>query len=205
MFLNVCDCAFLIRLILCAAAIHTACAATLCIKVLDPADLPLPDATVAAINLQTTKAWHGRTDEAGLACIPKVPEGLYSVEAGLTGFLNVRYHPVRVAAATTHKVRFRLPFGEISEGPIAQEATLSGTLRRGENAVQNARICILSSESGASVSCATTDDLGEYAIIAPIGRYTLEVQLHRGAVQRSNVDISRPGLYRNIVSVSKEE
>src|SRR5262245_51077628 len=97
-------------------------AASLCVHVTDPANLPLPDASLTAVNLVTGKIFSERTDRSGKACASAVPEGLYSVEVGMAGFLNVRYHPVRIGPAAASSLKFQLPFGEITEGPLAQEA-----------------------------------------------------------------------------------
>ena len=177
-------------------------AASLCVRVTDPANLPLPAASVTAVNLVTAKLFTERTDRTGKSCLSLLPEGLYSVEVGLAGFLSVRYHPVRIDPVVVHDLKYQLPFGEISEGTLAQEATVSGTLKRDGGIVQSARICILAKVSEAQLGCAITNDLGEYAIVVPIGIHTLELQLPGGVAQRSAIDLSRPGFYRNVVLVT---
>jgi hypothetical protein len=181
-------------------------AASLCVSVSDPANLPLPEASLNAVNLGMNKRFTGRTDRAGKACLSALPEGLYSVEVGLPGFLNVRYYPVRIAPVATHELRFQLPFGEITEGGLAQEATLSGTLKQDDVPVQSAKICIFEngSESAVPVACDVTNDLGEYAIVVPTGFYTVELRLPHGAIQRSKVDLSVSGFHRNLLTVTRQ-
>jgi len=176
-------------------------AASLCVKVEDPGNLPLPDASVSAVNLNTAKLYTGRTGREGRVCLSGVPEGLYAVEVGLAGFLNVRYYPVRIAPVATHELRFLLPFGEITEGTVAQEATLSGTLTQEGAPVQNASICVLTAQAGSVVKCTSTNDLGEYALIVPTGLYSVELRLPNGSVRRKRLDVSRPGFHRNVVGL----
>ncbi len=189
-----------------ASLCSSAKAASLCVSVLDPSNLPLPDASVNAVNLATNRRIGGRTDRAGKACLSALSEGLYSVEVGLIGFLNVRYYPVRIAPVVMHELRFQLPFSEITEGSLAQEATLSGTLKENGIPVQSAKICIFENgrEGALPTACGVTDDLGEYAIVVPTGVYTIELRLPRGSIQRSKVDLSVPGFHRNSLNVPQQ-
>jgi hypothetical protein len=205
--LQVMRCGFVVLLFSGLASLcGSAKAAVLCANVFDLANLPLPDASVTAVNLGTNKRFGGRSDRTGKACIPALPEGLYSVEVALTGFLNVRYYPVRLAPVATHELRFQLPFGEITEGSLAQESTLSGTLKQDGAPIQSAKICIFASEgeNAAPVTCSVTNDLGEYAIIVPVGIYTVELRLPQGTVQRSKIDLSNPGFHRNSITVARQ-
>jgi hypothetical protein len=119
-------------------------AAALCARITDSAGLPLRNAWINVVCLKTNKLYTGEADPDGKACISKLPDGLYSVEAGLTGFLNVRYYPVRIKYPAVEQLQFRLPFGEITEGLLSQDATVAGTLKAdGDTPVQGANICIL--------------------------------------------------------------
>lgn len=178
-----------------------ASAASLCVKVADPENLFLAGASVNALNLATNKLFSARTDGSGMACLSGMPEGLYSVEVGVAGFLNVRYYPVRIAPAARHELRFQLPFGENHEGPMAQEAILSGTLMHGGTPLASATICILSTETGSSVACSVTNDLGEYAFVVPTALYMVEVRLPTKVTRRSKIDLSTAGFHRNAVTV----
>lgn len=92
-------------------------ASELCVTVNDPEDLPLPHAWVNVTDRIAVKTYNESTDSKGRTCLT-LPEGTYAVEAGLTGFLNVRYYPVRVTYPNPLNLTFRLPFGDITEGPL---------------------------------------------------------------------------------------
>lgn len=171
----------------------------LCASVMDYARLPLPTATVNATNLVAGETYTARTRKDGTTCFTGITEGLYSVEAFLDGFLHVRYYPVRVTASTKQTLSFWLPFGEITEGGLSRESTVSGTLRKGGSPVQSAEVCITGS-SGAPKSCTSTNDLGEYALVVPAGVYRASIRLKDGKIHQSLLDLSVPGVYRDRLS-----
>jgi hypothetical protein len=178
-------------------------AAAVCARVTDSAGLPLRNAWINVVNLKTNKLYTGQADPNGKACVSKLPDGLYSVEAGLTGFLNVRYYPVRIKYPAVEQLQFRLPFSEITEGLLSQDATVAGTLKTdGDTAVQGANICILELDHHTRVTCTVTNDLGEYAFSLPPGVYVVELQMSSGAVHRSKIDVTTPGSYRNLIGAT---
>jgi hypothetical protein len=174
-------------------------ASSLCARVTDPEGQPLRNAWVNVANLKTNKLYTGQTDSDGKSCVSNLSEGLYSVEAGMTGFLNVRYYPVRVKYPAVEQLQFHLPFGEITEGLLSQEATVAGTLKEGDNPVEGADICILELDHNTRVTCALTNDLGEYAFSLPPGAYAVETRMRGGVVHRSKIDVSTPGSYKNLI------
>lgn len=176
-------------------------ASTICVRVKDYADLPLHDARTTVVNLGTNKTSVALTGRDGRACVPGLPEGLYSVEIGLAGFLNVRYYPIRLAFPTTPDLQFRLPFGEITEGGLAADAVISGTLKRADIAIGSAKICILGLGAEQPITCGTTNELGEYALSLPPGTYRVEVTLAGGLVYRSKIEVPVPGVYRNRITL----
>ena len=192
-----------------------------CVTVLDLVGLPLPDASVVATNLTTSKMASGGTDERGTYCFPSIPEGLYSFESGLRGFLNVRYYPVHVTFSKPAELEFRLPFGETEEGISSNEAMINGTLRRAGGPVGNASICVMGQPNAKPIRCAQTTELGEYAIAVPPGIYYVEIRLDRsgevrplfsqkspvklGADYRVRLDVSSPGDYRNRLSLPGDQ
>jgi hypothetical protein len=178
-------------------------AAELCVKVTDYGDLPLPQAVVSVINLAKANEYRARTDSKGSACIVGVEEGLYSVEAGLEGFLNVRYHPVRITYPAKTQLTFRLPFSEITEGGLAQDVMLSGTLQHEGKPFSIARVCVVSGKAN-DRRCVTATELGEYALSVPPGVYTVDVRTAQGAEYRTKVDVSVAGIYRNRITITEE-
>jgi hypothetical protein len=152
-------------------------ASTLCAAVMDYARLPLPSVSLNATNLATGKAYVARTDKNGTACFVDIPEGLYSVEASLTGFLHVKYFPVRVTPSAKERLSFWLPFAEVTEGGIGQESTLSGTLLNNGSPLESAEVCMIRTV-GASRTCTVTNDLGEYALVCTKPRFVRGMEKH---------------------------
>jgi hypothetical protein len=180
---------------------NSATPSTLCVKVTDYAGLPLQDASVVIVNLATKNLYNTNTARNGAVCVSQIPEGLYSVEAGLTGFLNVRYYPARLTSLAPLELRYRLPFGEITEGGVTEDAIISGTLQQEEKALIGANICVFEIDRSSSLRCVATNDLGEYALSLPPGVYRVEVRTLVGSTHRLKVDVSKPGLYRNLITI----
>jgi hypothetical protein len=179
-------------------------ASDLCVAVDDYADLPLPGASVTAIDLvKGGTRYDVKTDSKGRACLLKLPEGVYSVEAVLTGFMNVRYYPVRVVYPDTTELSFRLPFSEITEGGFTREVVLSGTLRFQGKPLVNAEVCAL--ESNGKKSCTTATDIGEYALSLAPGSYDIQIRTFDGKRLHSRVDLTTPGAYRDSLGSLVEE
>jgi Carboxypeptidase regulatory-like domain len=177
-----------------------ALATDLCAVVMDYARLPLPSASVNVTNLTTGKSYAVRSGKDGTACLSGIPEGLYSVEASLTGFLHVKYYPVRTVALAKQTLSFLLPFAEVTEGGLGQESTLVGTLLKGGVPVGSAEVCMIG-VTAAPRTCTVTDELGEYALLGPAGVYITEIRTRDGQLYKSKVDLSSPGVYRNRLSL----
>ena len=175
-------------------------ASVLCATVMDYARLPLPNASLNATNLLTGKSYTALADRSGHFCFSNIPEGLFSIDASLAGFLHVKYYPVRVAAGAPVNLSFQLPFGEITEGGIGQDATISGTLLEKGSPAESAKVCAIAVDAS-SKACTATTDLGEYAIVVPVGVYQTEVQTRDGRVYKSKLTLRSPGIYRNRISV----
>jgi hypothetical protein len=167
---------------------------------MDLGRMPLPSASVTATNLASGKSYAARSDKNGTACFSGIPEGLYAIEASLTGFLHVRYYPVRVVPTVKQTLSFWLPFGEITEGGLGEESTLSGTLLKGGTPVEGAEVC-MATAIGSQRTCTVTNDLGEYRLLGPAGIYRTEIRTKDGKVYKSKVDMSAPGTYRNRLSL----
>jgi hypothetical protein len=183
-------------------ALPKANASELCLSVNDPANLPVPKVWVNVTALLARDAvgppetYNMTTDAKGKACLA-VPEGTYSVEVGMTGFLNVRYYPVRVIYPFGPKLVFRLPFGELTEGGMTGEADLVGTLLYKGKPAEYVEVCVLKNTSDAIIACGKTNYFGEYALSVPPGTYRTEIRTHDGKVFRSNITVSIVGRYRN--------
>lgn len=198
----------LLLLIILATVSSTMTAAEVCVQVNDPSALPLPNAWVVATNWSEGATAKGRFDktqakttgEDGRACIT-LPEGSYAIEAGLPGFLSVRYSPVRLSAAARVNLTYQLPIGDLMEDPVTIESVLSGTLRRAGTVIGGAAICAFRAGSSKSTACASSDEMGEYSLTIPPGKYRVEIRTADGAVQTSEIDATAPGSYRNKLSL----
>lgn len=174
----------------------------LCVTVMDAVPLPLPHASVNATNLATGKPYVAQADRGGRICLSNIPEGLYSVEAYDTGFMHVRYYPVQITAAAKTDLSFALPLGYVSEGAIGDEATLSGTLLKAGSPVTGADVCV-STAARTPRFCTVTNDIGEYALVVPVGEYDAQVSTRDGTgmTYRLKVDVSTAGVHRDLLSL----
>jgi hypothetical protein len=110
---------------LCFSGLSLVRASEMCVTVNDSEDRPLPNAWINVIELVAASADHDlaaksynkSADSNGSACFT-LPEGTYSVEAGVMGFLNVRYYPVRLTYPNPLALLFRLPIGDVTEGGV---------------------------------------------------------------------------------------
>jgi hypothetical protein len=180
----------------------------LCVNVSDETDLPLANAWVNVTRMVPSsdgqvEALHASTDSKGHVCV-MLSEGTYSVEAGLTGFLNVRYQPVRIVYPNRRELAYRLPIGDSTEGGVDTDAVLSGILESAGKPVQSAKICVTNLHGTAVIACGGTNDLGEYGISVPRGTYRVEIQTWGKKVYRSTVNVAHPGYHRNLLSIDEE-
>lgn len=152
-------------------------ASVLCAIVLDIAGNPAPHASVSATNLVTQKAWSEQSDKQGKACFRKTPEGPCSPEQPTL-------------------LRFLLPIGEIEEGGLETNATVSGTLVLDGSPARAAELCLISIKD-ALRKCTNTDDLGEYVLVVPPGKYDTRARTVNGKMYQSAIDLTTPGIYRN--------
>jgi hypothetical protein len=89
--------------------------ATLNGRVNDPNGLPVPGATVTALNTQTNEIAVSVTTTEGAYTIPFLKPGVYSVSAELTGFRKITQPNIRLEVGQTASLNFQLQLGELSE------------------------------------------------------------------------------------------
>jgi hypothetical protein len=179
-------------------------ASSICATVKDISGRPVRSASIVAVNLLApTSQFSTTVSPSGKACLERLPEGLYSVEAASPGLghLKVKYYPVRVTYPDDVTLSFDLPIGEITEGLGLSEATLSGTLIRDGSPVESVRLCLFQGDRPSPVSCTVTNDLGQYALVVTPGVYRIEVNPREGKTKKQQIDLSQPGYYRNLVSL----
>jgi hypothetical protein len=169
-------------------------------QVVDAGGQPLAGASVAVTPLTSNSpALHLTTSKEGTFAVQLLPEGLYSVEVSSPGFLNVRYYPVAVKFPIRSELTVLLPVGEISEGGIQTEATLSGTLL-GKGTVSH--ICVGRIGNNPQTKCTDTNELGQYAISMAPGIYLVHVTQKQKEVLRRRVNLSKPGIYGNLIKLN---
>jgi hypothetical protein len=204
-------CLIVFSIITLAAFSDTAIGAEVCIQANDPMDLPLPNAWIRATRWSDTAmpatttpmSYTATTDNKGRACLT-LREGSYAIEVGLSGFLNVRYSPVRVFPARSIQLTYRLPIGDILEGGVAPESILSGTLTQGDAVISGVSICAFQASGKQVVGCTHSDAMGEYALAVPPGNYRIEIRTPNGKVHVSEIDVTEPGMYRNRLKLGLE-
>jgi carboxypeptidase family protein len=180
-------------------------ALSICATVTDLPGQPLRHAVVKIINLlQPDFRSSASVDSAGKVCLEHLPEGIYSVEASSSGFLNVRYYPVRLAVPDDVTLAFQLPYGEIREGLLQSEAILSGTLTDQNKPADAVRICLFESDKSIPSACGVTNDLGQYALTVSPAKYRVELTRSQVKIHSAMIDLSYPGNYRNEVTIPSQ-
>ena len=169
---------------------------SLCVAVKDPVNLPLPGATVTATALLEEKQEVERTDNKGAACFKDLPEGWFTVETSMAGFLTVRYYPVRLVPENLTNLKFELPLGEITEARVTKEALVAGTLKLRDKPVPAAQICFKRTLANSSARCVHTTGDGEYVLYVLPGDYQIDITA--GAkVFSSTLHVLAGATYRN--------
>jgi len=169
-------------------------------QVVDAGGNPLDGATVWVVPLSSeSSAVRVTSDKEGKFTVHLLPEGIYSVEASRPGFLHVRYYPVVVNFPNETVLDFLLPVGEITEGGIQLEAMVSGTLEDKGKPASASRICLDKIGSSLAEICTDTNELGQYAVSVHPGIYVVEVTRARKQVLKRKIDLSKPGMYRNVL------
>lgn len=167
----------------------------ICANVTGLNNKPLSGATVTATHLfDPTFRRSADTDIEGRVCFQELAEGLYSVEVGRAGYLRVRYYPVRYRFPTTTELHFQMPFGEILEAGLMEEAVFSGTLRQSGTALAHAEICLVGVTSKTR-GCTTSNGIGQYALVVSPGRYWVELNVGSRRLLREELNLPAPGYY----------
>jgi len=177
-------------------------ASSICATVTVHENYPLPRVQVKVVSmLEPSIHFAATTDDRGTACVDHLPEGTYSVEASRGGFVNSMYYPVRVLFPRNKSLYFRLPIGEVTEGPILQEVELSGTLAEAGGAAEGVKICLFDPGGGNPVVCTVTNDLGQYAIKLAPRIYRLELTRQQQKLDGRTIDLSVPGFYHDKLKI----
>jgi len=162
----------------------------------DEARNHLPGAVVTARSvLREGEVFRGTTSKDG-AFVVAVPFGSYSLEASLGGFVTGRHTPVDVSRPVAHW-NFTLQIGAGTEGGIEPGAHLTGILRSRDRRYPGAVVCLTDTRER---HCATANSLGEYDLVVDPGKYSAEVRLEGRTLWTQQIDASRPGDYKDVIS-----
>jgi hypothetical protein len=127
-------------------------------RVSDASNAPLAGATVTLQMIgRPQEVYTTKTDRDGIYQFTEVPDGNYSIEAGMRGHITVRYFPVRIRFPFGYERDFRLPADEVYVTDVADKAHVAGELRLADKPVGAARVCLR--HRGEEV-CTTTNRLG---------------------------------------------
>lgn len=199
------DTASLLRLLTFAFSAISAAGGNLCVTTKDPAGQPLPGVTVmitkhkdaaASIPFDVTQT---RTDSDGKACFFKIPDGSYSVELTMHGFLTATYQPVRVDILRPALLELTMLFGHVIELDISRIARVSGVLRFRNETNAEARICVYDNESRLLINCSRSDRFGQFGLLVEPGTYFIEVTRKDTVYLKKTVTIPNAGTFRDLL------
>ena len=195
---------FVLTIVITFGAAQLAQASSICATVgfVDDEPLSLVDLNVSSLS-DPQVHFHGRTDKAGKVCIDHLPEGSYSVEASRSGFMSSRYYPVTLIFPNSITLPFRLPIdgAAITEGPIVPVVILNGTLADKGRPLAGIDICLFERSASVASACATTNDLGQYAMKVSPRVYRLVLTKEQKRIDAREIDLSIPGYYHNSITM----
>lgn len=194
----------LVRLLaLCVAATSSLISSSICVEILNVADYTIPLSEVRIVNLNSGEVVSVSADAKGRGCTRALAEGAYSVEASSGGYVSVRYQPVEVIFPGEVTLSFRLPIGVIREAGIAKDSTVHGTLIGEGRPLESVRICLYAPGNRQATACSTTNELGQYALAVPPGKYVARIHRMQVELRTLPLDLPAPGSYHNRLSLSK--
>lgn len=171
-------------------------------RVLDPTFQPIAGSRVVLRSLSKPESSvTAQTDSSGRFRMDLVPNGTYYLEASKPGFLNVRYHPIRVRFSRPVEQEFVLPFdwGAVIRNELpGQLATLTGELFINGKPLAGVDLCAIN--SGGRV-CTTTNEIGQYALQVRPGTYQVTVQRGRDVIARQNLHLLQASEYVDLITI----
>ena len=194
-----------LRLLIFVFCTISAVGGNLCVTTKDPAGQTLPGVTVmitkqkdaaASILFDVTQT---RTDSNGKACFLKIPDGSYSVELTMHGFLTATYQPVRVDILRPALFEMVMLFGQVIELDISRIARISGVLRFRNETNAEARICVYDDDSRLLVNCSRSDRFGQFGLLVEPGTYLIEVTRKDTVYLKKSVTIPDAGTFRDLI------
>lgn len=169
-------------------------------RVSDASNAPLAGATVTLQMIgRPQEVFTTKSNRDGIYLFAEVPDGNYSIEAGMRGHITVRYSPVRIRYPFGYERDFRLPADEIYVTDVADKAHVAGELRLADKPVGAARVCL---RHRGEEACTTTNRLGQYSLLVRPGRWQAVVtQREHDLLWRQNLSLPKPGEYRDQIQI----
>jgi hypothetical protein len=167
-------------------------------RVVDETGGPLRGATVTLHKLSSEQFDESsQTDSEGRYSFPELPDGEYSVEGSLTGFVAVSYKPLRIYFPANVECNFVLRVAGFGGDAVYATSQIVGELRWRGDRVPLAKICLASAAEPRRQACTTTNRLGQYFLDVPPAIYVVTVDDGAGLHVRQRLDMSAAGEYRN--------
>ena len=159
---------------------------------------PLRDATVRLHKLSGEQFDESsQTNSEGHYFFREVPDGEYSVEGSLTGFVSVSYKPIRIYFPANVECNFVLRAAAFGGDAVYSTSELVGELRWRGDRVPIAKICLATAAEPSRQACTTTNRLGQYFLDVTPAVYIVTVDNEAGLHVRQRLDMSAAGEYRN--------
>lgn len=171
-------------------------------SVVDESGGPLPTATVTVHKLSGERLdQSSQTDSRGHYSFPELPDGEYSIEAALNGFVSMSYKPVRIYFPAQVQWDFVLRLGGFSYDAVYSSSEVVGELLwRGARAPA-ASICLSRTGGPYHPVCTVTNRLGQYFLRVPPAVYTVTIENKVGLRAEQRLDLSTAGEYRNKIAL----
>jgi hypothetical protein len=142
-----------------------------------------------------------QTDSGGSYSFPELPDGEYSVEATLRGFVGVSYKPVRIYFPAQVRRDFVLAVAFVGGDAVYASSELVGELIWKGARVPRANICLFRLDGPYRPTCTSTNGLGQYYLDVPPEKYNSTVSGDGGLSVSQSLDLSTPGEYRNKIKL----
>jgi hypothetical protein len=170
-------------------------------RVADETGDPLPAATVSVRTLSGEQFYQSsQTDPQGHYSFPELPDGEYSVEAALTGFVSVLYKPVRIYFPAEVRENFVLGVAALGGDAVYASSELVGELLWRGVRMPTATICVTRADEPPHPICTVTNRLGQYFLDLPPAIYTATIDFGHGLRAKDRLDLRTAGQYRNKIT-----
>lgn len=170
-------------------------------RVSDASNAPIAGATVTLQMIgKPLETLTAKTNKDGVYEFREVPDGSYSIEAGMKGHVSLRYFPIQIRFPFGFERDFRLPADEVFESDVPDKAHVAGELKIADKPVGGARVCLRRRQEE---FCATTNRLGQYSILVPPGYWqaVITTPKDKDAVWRQRLRLTTPGEYRDQIHI----